>query len=238
MVNVSAIIVAAGKGIRMNDPVRKQYHLLAGRPIIVHALSVFDNCELIDEIFLVVPKEDLAFCRKQIVTPANLSKKIILVPGGPKRQDSVFNGLLTIKDKNGIVVVHDGVRPLLIRENLEACIHEAKISGACIVGIPAHDTLKRVNSTGIIVETLERDTVWLAQTPQAFRYDLIRKAHENAQQQGYGGTDDASLVERLGVAVKVINGSRSNIKITSREDLELARTMLEKGSFQMKPFIK
>jgi 2-C-methyl-D-erythritol 4-phosphate cytidylyltransferase len=238
MIGVSAIIVAAGKGIRMNDPLRKQYHSLAGRPIIVHALSVFNSCEVIEDIFLVVPEEDLVFCQEEIVSPANLHKKIILVPGGLKRQDSVFNGLLAMKNKNDIVVVHDGVRPLLTRENLETCINEAKISGACIVGIPAYDTLKRVNSAGTIIETLERDSVWLAQTPQAFRYDIIRKAHENARQQGYGGTDDASLVERLGVAVKIINGSRSNIKITSKEDLELARTMLEKGSFQMKPFIK
>lgn len=228
MTKVIAIIVAAGKGIRMNDPVRKQYQQVADFPIVVHTLRVFDSCQMIDEMFLVIPKEDLEFCRNKILFPADLKKNIYLVPGGPKRQDSVYNGLKAIDTDYCIVVIHDGVRPFITHDQLEACINGAKKHGACILGIPAYDTLKRVSSTGTIVNTLERDAIWLAQTPQAFRYDLITKAHEVARHQNFTGTDDASLIEQLGLEVKIINGSRDNIKITNPEDLKLARILLER----------
>lgn len=227
---VSAIIVAAGKGIRMNDIVRKQYFTLAGRPILCHTVQVFDTCIEIDKIFLVVPEEDFDFCHKNIILPLKLQKKVNLVQGGKERQDSVYNGILAVDNKDCIVVIHDGVRPFVRPEQLAACIKCAKECGACILGIPAFDTLKRVNSAGFIDKTLDRESIWLAQTPQAFQYDLIKKAHENARREGYTGTDDALLVERLGKDVKVINGSRCNIKITTQEDLMLARAMLETGN--------
>lgn len=227
MTKVIAIIVAAGKGIRMNAAVRKQYQRVAGFPIVVHTLKAFDSCQMIDEMFLVIPKEDLEFCRDQIVSPANLKKKIYLVAGGPKRQDSVYNGLKAIDADYCIVVIHDGVRPFITHDQLEACINGAKKHGACILGIPAYDTLKRVSSTGTIVNTLERDAIWLAQTPQAFQYDLITKAHEVARQQNFTGTDDASLIEKLGIEVKILIGSRENVKITNPEDLKLARILFE-----------
>ena len=227
MSRVPAIIVAAGKGIRMNDPVRKQYHSLAGLPIIVHTLRVFDTSEMISQIFLVVPEDDLEFCRDKIIIQADPVKKITLVPGGPVRQDSVYNGLQAIEPNAGIVVIHDGVRPFVSHHKLEACMDGAKKWGACILGIPAYDTLKRVTSSGTVIETLERDSIWLAQTPQVFRYDLIKKAHEQARKKGYTGTDDASLVELLGVEVKILDGTRNNIKITNWEDLDRARIELE-----------
>lgn len=227
MARVPAIIVAAGKGVRMNDPVRKQYHSLAGLPIIVHTLRVFDTSKMISQIFLVVPEDDLEFCRAKIIIQANPVKRITLVAGGPVRQASVYNGLQAIHPDAGIVVIHDGVRPFVSHRQLEACIVGAMKWGACILGIPAYDTLKRVTATGTIIETLERDSIWLAQTPQAFRYDLIQKAHEQARQKGYTGTDDASLVELLGVEVKILNGTRNNIKITNMEDLDRARILLE-----------
>ena len=132
-----------------------------------------------------------------------------------------------LDDKTDTVVIHDGVRPFISSEQIAACIIGAKETGACILGVPASDTLKRVGKSGIIEKTLARDDVWLAQTPQAFKYHLILKAHEMALQDGYIGTDDALLVERLGVSVKMINGSKSNIKITNREDLKLARALLQ-----------
>ena len=232
---ISAIIVAAGKGIRMDDTVRKQYLLLAGRPILGHTLPAFDVCNLIDKIFLVVPEEDFEFCHKNILSPLNLQKKVGLVSGGTERQDSVYNGLLAIDNKGGIVVIHDGVRPFISPEQLAACINGAKEHGACILGIPAYDTVKSVSSSGYIDKTLERDTIWLAQTPQAFKYDLIIKAHENAKQEGFTGTDDAMLVERLGINVRVIRGNRYNIKITTREDLLLARAILQAGLAVLQP---
>jgi len=227
---VWAIIVAAGKGIRMNDPVKKQYHSVAGLPIVVHTLKVFDSCRLIDDIILVVPEEDLQFCDREFITGSGLKKKITLVAGGPQRQDSVYNGLQKIDVPDSIVVIHDGVRPFLTLDQLEACITEAKEHGACILGVPAFDTLKRVTASKTIVETINREHIWFAQTPQAFRYDLIKKAHDKARQQGFWGTDDAALIEQIGGRVRIIAGSRNNIKITSLEDLELARILLERQS--------
>lgn len=224
---IPAIIVAAGKGIRMNDKLRKQFILLAGRPILAYSVLAFDACDLIDCIILVVPKKDIDYCWKDIVAPLNLCKKINLVPGGEKRQDSVYNGLMAV-DKNAaeIVVIHDGVRPFVSHEQIAACITGAKEYGACILAIHADDTLKQVDRSGFICNTLERDDILLAQTPQAFQYDLIIKAHENARREGFTGTDDASLVERLGGNIRIIYGSKQNIKITNREDLVFATALI------------
>ena len=119
------------------------------------------------------------------------------------------------------------MRPFVQHDQFTACINGAAKYGACILGIPAYDTLKQVDKSGQIVDTIARDTIWLAQTPQAFRYDLIKKAHDQARLDGYQGTDDAALVERLGQAVKILRGSRSNIKITNKEDLKIARALLQ-----------
>ena len=224
---ISAIIVAAGKGIRMNDLTRKQYLDLAGRPILAHSVMVFDTFELIDKIFLVVPKEDIDYCRKNIVPLMELRNGLNLVPGGEQRQNSVYNGLQAMDKKTDTVVIHDGVRPFIQPDELESCILGARKFGACILGIPVGDTVKCVDESGFIEKTLSRDSIWLAQTPQAFKYELIIKAHETARRDGYTGSDDASLVERLGVGVKIIRGSKNNIKITVREDLVIARAMLD-----------
>ncbi|MEA3436084.1 MAG: 2-C-methyl-D-erythritol 4-phosphate cytidylyltransferase [Thermodesulfobacteriota bacterium] len=224
-VMVSAVIVAAGKGIRMNDTVRKQYLPLAGRPVLAHCLTSFEECNFINKIILVVPEDDFDFCKKEILPVG--SEKTRLIPGGKKRQDSVYNGLLAAEENKSIVVIHDGVRPFINIEMLELCISGAREVGACILGIPVQDTVKQVEDSGHIIKTLERDTLWLAQTPQAFQYDIIRKAHENAGLKGYAGTDDAFLVEKMGKHVKIIKGSKNNIKITIREDLRLAEAMLQ-----------
>jgi 2-C-methyl-D-erythritol 4-phosphate cytidylyltransferase len=222
-----AIIVAAGKGLRMNDSKKKQYLCIAGVPVIVHTLRVFNSCDAIDKIFLVVPEDDLDFCRDKIISVAGCMKETILVAGGPRRQDSVYNGLQAVDADDSIVVIHDGARPLVTPDQLKACISAARKHGACILGLPAFDTLKRVNTADTIVETLDRDTIWLAQTPQAFRYDLIINAHKHAYQHGLKATDDASLIEQLGLEVKIIEGSRRNIKITNPDDLKLARILLK-----------
>lgn len=229
---VSAIIVAGGKGARMSDGKPKQFLSLSGLPILSHTLLVFDACREIDRIFLVVPKEELNYCHTHILHPLKLKKKPGLVEGGIKRQDSVYNGLLAVNDalsdeKSEIVVIHDGVRPFIRIDQISACINEAQKVGACILGIPAFDTLKRVNNSEYIEKTIHRNDIWLAQTPQAFNHSIIIKAHEDAKLHGYVGTDDASLVERLGKHVKIILGSRFNIKITTQEDLLLAHAILE-----------
>ena len=226
---VSAIIVAAGQGTRMQGEQRKQYLSLAGLPILTRTLAVFDKCDRIKQIILVIPRDDFNFCQKNILDPAGFSHKIIKAPGGERRQESVFNGLKEVDATCSIVVIHDGVRPFVQNEQLIECIDGARESGACIMGVPAYETLKQVDTSDHILRTLKRDDVWLAQTPQAFRHDLIRKAHDRARMEGYSATDDACLVERLGAPVKIITGSRNNIKITIKEDLEMAGWILEKG---------
>jgi 2-C-methyl-D-erythritol 4-phosphate cytidylyltransferase len=232
---VAAVIVAAGKGARMQVPLRKQYLSLAGLPILARTLLVFDGCDLIDDIYLVIPKVDLDFCREKILNRVTLNRKLHLVFGGARRQDSVYNGLQKIDPNCSIVVIHDGVRPFVYIEQVVATIKGAREFGACILGVPAHDTLKQVDAHENIVHTLQRDNIWLAQTPQTFRCDLIKKAHEKAKADGYLGTDDASLVERLGKPVKMILGSRGNIKITHKEDLEMARCLLASEILQPDP---
>ena len=225
---VSAIIVAAGKGMRMKSSLRKQYLLLAGRPVLAHTLLVFDACNLIENIILVVPKEDFDYCTENVLSPITLRNNVTLVSGGAKRQKSVYNGLLAVDSKSAnIVVIHDGVRPFVSPEQLTACIIAAKDCGACILGIPADSTVKQVNNSGYVDKTIERDRIWLAQTPQAFQYSLLIKAHDKARREGFSGTDDALLVERLGGNVKVISGSKHNIKITTREDLALAKAIFK-----------
>jgi 2-C-methyl-D-erythritol 4-phosphate cytidylyltransferase len=224
---VYAIIVAAGEGIRMSNTVRKQYIALDGIPILSRTLGVFDHCDLIDRIIMAVPKDDIDCCRNQIIPAANMKKEAILVIGGARRQDSVYNCLKAIETDNDIVLIHDGVRPFVNHEHLVACIRGAQKHGACILGIPAFDTVKQVNEKNEILDTQKRDSLWLAQTPQAFQLELIKRAHEIAKQGSFTGTDDASLVERLGGVVKIIPGSRNNIKITNQEDLNLAQALMQ-----------
>lgn len=224
---VYAIIVAAGQGLRMQGAKRKQYKELEGKPILAHTLMAFNRCEQIDQIIVALPLEDVEFCREKILPVARIEKETELIVGGASRQDSVYNGLESIKSDDGIVLIHDGVRPFVQPEDVSACINKARKHGACILGIPVFDTVKQVNSRNEILQTRQRESLWLAQTPQAFEMKLIKKAHAAARQDGFTGTDDASLVERLGATVKIIPGRCSNIKITHQEDLKLARAILK-----------
>lgn len=227
----TALIVAAGEGVRMGASVRKQYLELEGMPILAHTLRVFDSSPDIHQICLVVPDGDIAFCR-QFVLPAVVPQTpLTIVSGGAARQDSVWNGLMAVTDSSGVVAIHDGVRPFVTAEQLAACIRTASLHGACILGIPATDTLKTVSADGYIGGTLDRQSIWLAQTPQVFRYELIRKAHERSRKEGITGTDDAELLEKaLGARIKIISGSKNNIKITTPEDLLLAGLLLKANS--------
>ncbi len=224
---VTAIIVAAGKGARMRNQQRKQYLLLANIPILVHTLRVFHDSDRISHINLVIPEADFDYCRNNILSHINPPHSIKLVAGGDRRQISVYQGLQHIDGTCRIVVIHDGVRPFVQPDQLNACIDGAIQFGACILAIPAHDTLKKIDSSGRIIDTFPRDTIWLAQTPQAFHSELIKKAHTQANSEGYEGTDDASLVERLGEMVMIIHGSRRNMKITDKTDLIVARALLD-----------
>ena len=210
----------------MNRPERKQYLPLAGRPVVCHCLAAMDRCPLIEHILLVAPADDFRFCREHILDGLGQGTEITLIAGGADRQDSVYNGLLAVRDTDGLVAIHDGVRPFADAATFSRCIEAARTAGACISGVPISDTVKQVTVSGTIEKTLDRETLWLAQTPQVFRYDIIRKAHENARKTGLTGTDDALLVERMGHAVRIVAGSRWNLKITTPEDLKTAEAML------------
>ena len=221
-----AIIVAAGAGTRMKISARKQYLMLDNRPVLAHTLDTFRCCDVIGDIFLVIPENDFAFCKEKILTQCRYNDGITLVQGGQERQNSVFNGIFAIGAAAEMVVVHDGVRPLISAGIIVRCLEAARETGAAIVGIPASETLKKVSQNGFISATLSRESIWLAQTPQSFRFDLLKKAHETALQENFIGTDDASLMERIGVAVRVVPGSSYNIKITTPDDLILAQAIL------------
>jgi len=224
---ISALIVAAGLGLRMGSTQRKQYLQLCGRPMLVHTLRVFDRCPDIRSMVVVVPSDEMDFCKKEILSAASLESRVQLIAGGRRRQDSVFNGLQHLGDDQEVVLIHDGVRPLVSTALIQDCIQGALQWGACIPGIPAVDTLKRIDSQGKILDTMPRESIWMAQTPQAFRLSVIRRAHLEARRLSREATDDASLVEALGIPVHMVPGSRENIKITTPEDLAYAEVLLK-----------
>lgn len=223
------IIVAGGEGVRMNSGMRKQYLMLNGLPILGQTLYAIASFPEINNIYLVVPETDFNYCREVVIAPLGIKKDIMLVAGGTGRQDSVYNGLFAVNDEEGIAVIHDGVRPFIGREPIRDCIQWAEKEGACILGVPATDTIKEVAGSGHVAHTLDRQALWMAQTPQAFELGYIRQAHEYALQTGYSGTDDASIIEHYGGKVRIIQGSPWNIKITTPADLELAELMLSRG---------
>jgi 2-C-methyl-D-erythritol 4-phosphate cytidylyltransferase len=224
---IDALIVAAGKGLRMQAKQRKQYLELAGRPILTRTLLTFERHPEIDRIFVALPEDDIEFCRKTMIVAAGLRKAIHLVAGGDHRQVSVLNGLRSIPETDGIVLIHDGVRPLVTHALISACIAGARTWGACIPAIKALETLKKVTPYDCIERTVNRERICMAQTPQAFRLAWIRQAHESAVRHGWTATDDASLLEQMGTAVHVIDGARSNLKITRPEDLALAEAIFQ-----------
>ena len=221
-----AIIPAAGSGNRMNRDVSKQYLTLAGKPILVCTLEVFEACPLVDALLVVVPSQDLESVRSDILAPWNLKKVAGIIPGGKERQDSVRAGIEALAGDTELVIIHDAVRPFITAGLIENCIRAAEEEGAATVGVPAKDTVKEVGPDGRILRTCDRSRLWLTQTPQAFRRDIIESAHRAAVRDGFRGTDDTSLVERLGIAVRMIRGDYGNIKITTPEDLFLAKALL------------
>jgi 2-C-methyl-D-erythritol 4-phosphate cytidylyltransferase len=223
-----ALITAAGKGQRMQSEIPKQYLSLGGKPILVHTLQVFEECPGIDGIYLIVPQDQLSMVQKDLIEKYHFKKVLKLVRGGKMRQLSVWNGLQAIRSGCSIVVVHDGVRPFISCRLIKKSIEEAQKSGAAVVGVPAKDTVKRIVK-GKKVQTLPREEIWLAQTPQSFQFSLLKRAYQKAQQEDILGTDDASLVERLGHPITLIKGDYSNIKITTPEDLAWAESFFVMG---------
>lgn len=223
----SVIIVAAGSGNRMNAPIGKQFIEISGKEIIARTIDVFYNNKNINEIVLAIKQSDEEFVAK--IIKRNNYKGIKLVYGGKERQDSIYNCLKYISQDSEIILIHDGVRPFVTDETIEKAIKMAKEKEAVCIGVPIKDTIKVVRK-GIITDTPDRDLLWSAQTPQAFKRDLIIKAHEYAKITNFRGTDDAMLVENIGKQVHMIQGKYDNVKITVPEDILVAKSILEKRS--------
>ncbi|MBI5657399.1 MAG: 2-C-methyl-D-erythritol 4-phosphate cytidylyltransferase [Geobacter sp.] len=224
---VIALIPAAGMGKRMGAGINKQYLLVAGIPIVAHTIAVFESSPLVDEIYIISPLDEIPYCRSEVVEAHGFAKVRAIVPGGAERQHSVLNGLRAVVSPadDDLVLIHDGVRPFVTKEIIERAIDVARQADGALVAVPVKDTIKVVVN-GTIRETPPRANLWQAQTPQAFRYGIIRDAHERAATEEFLGTDDTSLVERLGKEVKVVMGDYRNIKITTPEDMILAEAFL------------
>jgi 2-C-methyl-D-erythritol 4-phosphate cytidylyltransferase len=222
------IIPAAGLGIRMGGKRPKQFLEINGTPILASTLRTFQDCEAVDKVIVVASEDDLETCRRDIVKRYRLDKVVAVIPGGERRQDSVYSGLEAAGKDFALVVIHDGVRPLVERRLIEEVLLAAKACGAAVAGLPTRETVKEADTRARVIKTLDRAGIWLIQTPQAFSTALIWEAHERARQEGWPeATDDAALVERIGAPVQIVHGSEKNIKVTTPFDLELARFLLE-----------
>ncbi len=226
MGEVAAVVPAAGSGSRMETELKKQFLTLAGVPVLGRALRIIEACRSVGSIVIVVGPGDEAHCAA-IARELGLSKITAIIPGGKERQDSVYHGLLALSGRTGTVVIHDGARPLLGVKELDGVIKAAREQGAATTAVPVKDTVKLAGKDGFVSRTLPRSRIWLTQTPQAFRYEIILEAHRRARERNFTGTDDAGLVEQLGLPVKLVPGTYENIKLTTPEDLILAEAIIK-----------
>lgn len=236
---VGAVILAAGSGRRMGSDIPKQYLDLKGKPVLYYSLAVFEESD-VDEIILVVGKEDMTYCQEHIVSKYNIKKVKKIVTGGEERYLSVYQGLQAISSCE-YVLIHDGARPFITKDLIKKCIEEVQIYKAAIVGVPVKDTVKIVGEDGVVISTPDRKSLWNIQTPQCFELSLIIKAYDIMMERqkaedvladtNYNPkaiTDDAMVVEHTtGHPIHIIMGSYENIKITTKEDLKLGKSFLE-----------
>ncbi|MGA3281453.1 MAG: 2-C-methyl-D-erythritol 4-phosphate cytidylyltransferase [Smithella sp.] len=225
-----AIIPAGGAGTRLKSHVAKQFLLLDGLPILVHTLKVFQESNQIDDIIVAVPPDELVSIRQELIEKYNLTKVINTVAGGNQRQDSVKNCLEAVTGDCDMVVIHDAVRPFVTEDLIRQVVEAARITGAASAGVRAKDTIKETTEDNNVWATVPRHNLWLTQTPQAFKLELLKEAFTNAYDEKFYGTDDASLIERIGKEVKMVEGFYVNIKITTREDMMIADALMKKGS--------
>lgn len=221
---VSALIVAGGEGRRMGQP--KQFIEIDKVPMVIRSCMAFEDSSHIDEVVLVVSKEDIEKTGS-LVKQFGLKKISSVVAGGERRQDSVLSGLAALSKDSDFVLIHDGARPLITREIISRVVTELNGGEPVVIGVPIVDTVKVVSDKKTISETLDRDALWAAQTPQAFPTKLIKEVHERAKKNEYSATDDSKLVERLGHKVRIIMGSYENIKITTPSDLVIAEAIIK-----------
>lgn len=231
MNKITAIVLAAGSGSRMKSKTKKQFMEIKGKPVIWYSLFEFEKSR-VDEIILVTGKEDIDYCKKEIVEKYNLKKIKNVVAGGSKRYESVYNGLKEVT--GNIVLIHDGARPLINNEIIERSIEGTIKSDACVVGVPVKDTIKRANKEGYIIDTPNRSELWITQTPQSFKTDLVKMAYKKMKEELEKGnttlniTDDAMVVEEFTTnQVRFVQGDYKNIKVTTPEDIDIAELFIE-----------
>ena len=210
----------------MNMDICKQYVQVRGKPVLARTIQAFENCGKVDEIIVVANENDVSFCKLNIIDKYGFNKVKAIVPGGPLRRDSVWNGLNALDRACGVVLVHDGARPFVDCASITDSIKAAWAFGAACVAVPVKDTVKMADKEeGYVQATLDRDSLWSVQTPQAFKPEILLKAYEKAIEEGFNGADDAVLVERLGYKPKLVYGNYFNIKITTQEDLVIAEAI-------------
>ena len=228
--HVTAIIVAAGDGKRMGGATSKTFLPIAGRPLVLRTLDRFLSARSIEKVILVVPGKELRNSQTLIQDDSHLCQRsCVLQAGGASRQESVRLGLAALDADCEIVVIHDGARPFVSSSLIDRCVNEAYRVGAVVIGVPARDTIKIVSEEHWVQATPARNTLWEIQTPQVFRKEVIMEAHDWGVRQAIEATDDAMLVERIGKPVFLIEGERTNIKITVPEDVLLAEALLRDG---------
>ena len=221
---ISAIVLAGGRGKRMNYHKSKQFIEIKGKPVLVYTLEKFIYNKSIDEVILVLPEDEVDYCKKEILQRYSLKVDRIVI-GGKERQDSVFNALEAMEKAN-IVLIHDGARPFISEKIIEEGIKYANIYGAAAPGVTPKDTIKIKNEDNISVDTPDRNTLVAVQTPQCFKYDEIYQCHRKIKEENAIVTDDTSVVERYGHKVYLYEGDYTNIKITTPEDLILAERLI------------
>ena len=221
---ISAIILAGGKGKRMNSSISKQFIEIKGKPVLAYTLEKFIDNKSIDEVILVLPEDEVDYCKKEVLQRYSLKVDRIVI-GGKERQDSVFNALEAM-EKADIVLIHDGARPFISEKIIEEGIKYANIYGAAAPGVTPKDTIKIKNEDNISVDTPDRNTLVAVQTPQCFKYDEIYQCHRKIKEENAIVTDDTSVVERYGHKVYLYEGDYTNIKITTPEDLILAERLI------------
>ncbi len=229
---VAAIIPAAGSGTRMKLNHPKQYHHLAGEPILVHTVRAFHLSPDITKIVVAVPEGRLKSTSELLETHGLSDSSITVITGGKRRQDSVHKGLKVLDNSIDIVLVHDGARPFVTEKLIAKCCSEAVIHGAAIAALPVKDTLKKSSSTNTIISTIDRENLWQAQTPQAARIELLQQAYEKIGDRDV--TDEASLLELAEIPVHIVEGLETNLKITRPDDLIIAEKLLMKNTTQLR----
>lgn len=228
--HVTAIIVAAGEGKRLGGQVSKSFLPIAGRPLVLRTLDRFFSTQSIEKVILVVAEKELRPSQALIQNDPNLSHRPwVLQAGGGTRQESVRRGLEKLDTDCEIAAIHDGARPFVSSSLIDRCVDEAYRVGAVVIGVPVRDTVKVVSEAHWVQATLARNTLWDIQTPQVFRKEIIVEAHDWGMRQAIEATDDAMLVERIGQPVFLLEGERTNIKITVPEDILLAEALLRDG---------